>query len=470
MDEFEKFIAQYPKNLNGQFEMDFFGDTLKPDCIFFMNSRKYYVFFNLNSLRNMLDEKWNEIQNKYPKNMEDLKGPLEKFKSEKQNKIYLEERGIWKNITLKIKFWVGEEKYSDDVRDRAKAISYLLSQIDFREQSNNLTIAMIDSVDLKINFYSYEIFDTIHNEVTEINIKIENDEQISESLNILYDKYNALYESIDNDSNDNNKKILKIFLANEINVKLLIIEDSKLQEDSKIHEKMKSLRNKINDIIKVNIEKQSDETFFFGEKMFTFRVIKDIRNEKMVLINSVHIKEFYDQLLAIFLNLRDLLLQLDENDVEIKPEKKMEFIRKYLQKVENLENLKNGIEKEIVKKKSNMTKHGINIGKNCFETLQNLKKGQINDTFKIGDTIVDSYEQMVNEILDKSLLEKASELIKYKKEETIKLIKEFDLLNKLEFIEDKRFNAKEINGILISRQISDPKNPLTDLYSVYLIR
>ena len=68
-----------------------------------------------------------------------------------------------------------------------------------------------------------------------------------------------------------------------------------------------------------------------------------------------------------------------------------------------------------------------------------------------------------------SKLNKTADIIYYRKDETIKLIKVFDLKEKLKFIEDVRFNAKAFNGIMISRNINDPKNQLTDLYSVDLI-
>ena len=47
------------------------------------------------------------------------------------------------------------------------------------------------------------------------------------------------------------------------------------------------------------------------------------------------------------------------------------------------------------------------------------------------------------------------------------LIKEFDLLEKMrDIIEDEKFEINSINGILISKEIDNLSNPLTDKYSV----
>ena len=80
-DDFKKFIDKYPKNLDKTFEFNFFGDTLKPECVFFRDGRRFYVYFNLNELKNKLNEKWSLIFENYPKNLDDLKQPLEVFKS-----------------------------------------------------------------------------------------------------------------------------------------------------------------------------------------------------------------------------------------------------------------------------------------------------------------------------------------------------------------------------------------------------
>ena len=469
MDGFEKFMDQYPENLSGIFEFDFYGDGLKPDCIFWRDGRKYYVFFNLDELRNKLDEKWRYIFEKYPKNLEDLKEPLEKYRLEYKGVEYKENLGFFGIIAFRMKFMIGEEYRNEDIKKRAIALAFLLCQIDYRKKEEYITIGMIDSIDLNIYFYSFPIFDTIKNEIGEINIKTNNFEQKRESLNILCETYNTLNEKIDNEFSDNDKKILKSYLTNEANKKLIMIEDNSPPEDSEEYEKMKSFRNKLNLIISLNIDREVNKSFFFDDDMFKFKIIKDIKLEKFILLNSIHMKKFYDHLVENFKNLRDLLLQLDDSDIEVDIEKKMDFIRKYMNKVQDLAALKGKISKEINSKKAKMREQGIELIKSFYDYFSSQKLLNSENITKVAKQANISYEQVLNANIEKQLLEKTEEIIDYKADETIKLIKEYDLMEKLKFINDPRFNATAINGIMISRKINNPKNHLTDLYSVYII-
>jgi len=105
---------------------------------------------------------------------------------------------------------------------------------------------------LKIDFFPFEIFDTINTEIDGINIKRDTIEQVRESLNFLSQIFNSLNDKIDNNFGDNDKKILKSYLANRINPKLSLVEDYVLSEDSEDYQKRKSLRNKLNYIITIN--------------------------------------------------------------------------------------------------------------------------------------------------------------------------------------------------------------------------
>ena len=178
-------------------------------------------------------------------------------------------------------------------------------------------------------------------------------------------------------------------------------------------------------------------------------------------------KQFYDHLVQIFSDLRDQLLQFDENDNEIKPEKKIDFIRRHMIKIKDLQQLNANIKKEINKTNSDMAKLGIDMTKSGFEILNNLKLKKFSEISEKGKNVVDNYQKIVDYAIDKELLNKSLEIINYRKEETIKLIKEFDLKEKLYFIEDKRFNSKAFNGILITKEIN-LNNPLMDSYSVDL--
>lgn len=87
MDDFEKFMDSYPYKFR-EFEFDFYGDTLKPDYVLWKNKRKYYCFFDLESLKNVLEEKWKKIFEKHPITLEYLKQPLKDYKK-KISKKYI---------------------------------------------------------------------------------------------------------------------------------------------------------------------------------------------------------------------------------------------------------------------------------------------------------------------------------------------------------------------------------------------
>jgi len=467
MNEFEKYKDSTPKELN-QFKFDFYGDTLEPDCIIFKNERKYYVFFDLEKLKEELEGKWQQIFKKFPTNLEYLKQPLDNFKSKSQKKIYEEETGFFGTLSIKIKCLINGEKYDEEVRERAKALALLLSQIDNREKQSYITIGMIDSKTLIIEFNSFLIFNTINNEIREINTKVKNDKEKKETIKIVSEKLETLYNNIDDNYSDSEKGILKCYLAKEISKNLEIIEGAAPKEDTEEFEQMKNMRNKVNNIIHQNIERERDKSFFFDDDTFKFKIIKNTKTEKLVLLNSIFMKQFYDHLVHIFCDLRDQLLQFDDSDYEINPEKKIDFIRGHMTQIQNLQQLDSKIKMEINKTNSDMARFGIDMSKSGFEILNNLKEKKYSNISQQAKDVVDNYQKIVDCAINKELLNKTSNIIYYRQDETIKLIKEFDLKEKLNFIDDERFNSGAFNGILISRIIEDLNNPLMDKYSVDL--
>ena len=400
MDEFEKFMDSYPYKLK-EFEFDFYGDTLKPDCIFWRDKRKYYVFFNLKSLKNILEEKWQTIFTNRPQTLENLKQPLAVYRLDYHKSIYQENTGFLSSLYTRIKCLINSEKYDEQVRERAKALALLLSQVDNREKQDCTAIGMIDSQTLNMDFYPFKIFDTISEEIRQINIKVETDEEIKESLNIVSETLKSLYDKIDNDYDDSDKVILKSYLANEINQKLGIIEGEPPDEESENYEKMKNLRNRVNNILQKNMEKEHDKSFFFDDDTFYFKIIKNTKDIKLVLLNSVFMKQFYDHLVKIFEDLRDQLLQFDDKNNEIKSEKKIDFIRRHMNQIKDLEQLNANIKKDINTTNSKIAKQGIDMSKTGFEIISNLKQGNISNISKQGNNIVDNYEQIMNCAIEK---------------------------------------------------------------------
>ena len=170
---------KYPKSLFGQFEFDLYDDCLKPDCTFILNKRIYYVYFNLKSLSNKLEEDIANLFKKYPKNLENLKEPLEKYLKEYQKEEFKEQSFYVGYIIERIKFIFGEESYDRKVQERVMKMAFLFCQlksetIRINDLNKKTTIGLIDSHKYKIKIYSYEDFQKINDEINNIDVKINN--------------------------------------------------------------------------------------------------------------------------------------------------------------------------------------------------------------------------------------------------------------------------------------------------------
>ena len=114
-----------------------------------------------------------------------------------------------------------------------------------------------------------------------------------------------------------------------------------------------------------------------------------------------------------------------------------------------------------------MVQDGFGVIENGAKGIINIKTMNVDGTFNAGKNIIDSSFQVIDTNIEKKLLKKTRYMISYQKDETIRLIKEFDLLEKMrDIIEDENFEINSINGILISKEIDNLSNPLTDKYSV----
>jgi len=242
--------------------------------------------------------------------------------------------------------------------------------------------------------------------------------------------------------------------------------------------------------------KKENNNFFFGIT-FELKIIKNLEKEKIVILNQgKNLNDFYSKLKTNFENLRDLLYIFDEDDDENEPiteKDKMKFIRKYMTKLKKLDDLKvdnkkkikenyqktfnNGIQtvgdvlskkpdkkvKEKVKTEGEGEGEGKGQGKVEEEKVDNSKLN-INIIKDIGNSAFQIHENYT----ELKLLEKTRENLENRKNKTIKLIKEYDLIRK---IEKKMEEIKEKNvcGLSITRRINDEKNLLEDLYIVDII-
>ncbi len=467
-------LAKYPQNLYGRFEFEFYGDIIEPDCIFWDCKRKYYIYFDIYELKNILEEKLMKIEKDFPLNYEDLKQPLEEYMNTMKKTEYVEKLGFWDEVGLIAKFIFSKESFNEELRTRAKKYAYLISQIKGhlaeKEQKNDelkIIIAKVDSLTLKIDPCYDPILDEFNKEVKEINIKKDTEQELNDSLKLIKEKYDNLTQYIKDGEDENIKKILYSFLAYLMNSKLSSIEDSSPQEGSDSFKMMSSLRSQVNRDIIQNIDGEKSRNYFFN-KEFILKVIKDIKKEKNILLTGININTFYTELEKDFKVSRDHLLNFkkDENE-KITEEDKNKFFKIYMTKVENLENLDNRIEKELNAKNKKMVQDGFGVIENGAKGIINIKTMNADGTFNAGKNIIDSSFQVIDTNIEKKLLKKTRYMISYQKDETIRLIKEFDLLEKMrDIIEDENFEINSINGILISKEIDNLSNPLTDKYSV----
>jgi len=479
MEETKKNTENFSYNIIGKFGIDFFGDTLTPDFLYLIGRIQNLVYFDLTSMKDDLEKLLRNIKNNFPKNYEDLEQPLEDYMQTKKNSMFHENRGFFKTAALKIKFIFGKEIFNEEVRNRAKRLAYLLMQLKYKKEENkdkNYCIGMIDPINLKVEVYPYSILEEIKEEIRFINIKRNNIEEIDASLNILNEKFKEVLQNIDEYPNDDNKKVLKAFLANEIHKKLKEIEKVSFSKEADTYKKMKSLRSKVNKTILENLDIDSnfDENPFFDED-YEYTIIKNTKKEKNILLTGDYINKFKAQLKQDFKNLQNSLKKFDKDEEE------MNFIRKSMDKIEKLESEENKIMKEINKINQKNFEQGIEIGKNIVANFKN-KNDKEEEKEKLGDKldktlqtaqkVGDNIFQIKDNIIDKNSLENKEIIINYNKEETTKLMHLHVLIEKIESVTDekKEYNIDGgINGLMICKKINNSENQIIDSFNVKII-
>ena len=479
MEETKKNTENFSYNIIGKFGIDFFGDTLTPDFLYLIGRIQNLVYFDLTSMKDDLEKLLRYIKDNFPKNYEDLEQPLEDYMNTKKNSMFHENRGFFKTAALKIKFIFGKEIFNEEVRNRAKRLAYLLMQLKYKKEENkdkNYCIGMIDPINLKVEVYPYSILEEIKEEIRFINIKRNNIEEIDASLNILNEKFKEVLQNIDEYPNDDNKKVLKAFLANEIHKKLKEIEKVSFSKETDTYKKMKSLRSKVNKTILENLDIDSnfDENPFFDED-YEYTIIKNTKKEKNILLTGDYINKFKAQLKQDFKNLQNSLKKFDKDEEE------MNFIKKSMDKIEKLENEEDKIMKEINKINQKNFEQGIEIGKNIVANFKNKndkeeekeKLGEkLDKTLQTAQKVGDNIFQIKDNIIDKNSLENKEIIINYNKEETTKLMHLHVLIEKIESVTDekKEYNIDGgINGLMICKKINNSENQIINSFNVKII-
>lgn len=479
MEETKENIENFSYNIIGKFGLDFFGDTLTPDFLYLIGRIQNLVYFDLTSMKDDLEKLLRYIKDNFPKNYEDLEQPLEDYMKTKKNNMFHENRGFFKTAALKMKFIFGKESFNEEVRRRAKRLAYLLMQLYYKIKENkdkNYCIGMIDPINLKVKVFPYSILEEINEEIRFINIKRNSIDEIDASLNILNEKFKEVLQNIDEDSNDDNKKVLKAFLANEIHKKLKEIEKVSFSKETDTYKKMKSLRSKINKTILENLDIDSnfDANPFFDED-YDYTIIKNTKKEKNILLTGDYINKFKAQLKQDFKNLQNSLKKFDKDEEE------MNFIKKSMDKIEKLENEEDKIMKEINKINQKNFEQGIEIGKNIVANFKNKndkeqekeKLGEkLDKTLQTAQKVGDNIFQIKDNIIDKNSLENKEIIINYNKEETKKLIHLHALIEKIESVtnEKKEYNIDgSINGLMICKKINNSENQIINSFNVKII-
>ena len=479
MEETKENIENFSYNIIGKFGLDFFGDTLTPDFLYLIGRVQNLVYFDLTSMKDDLEKLLRYIKDNFPKNYEDLEQPLEDYMKTKKNNMFHENRGFFKTAALKMKFIFGKESFNEEVRRRAKRLAYLLMQLYYKIKENkdkNYCLGMIDPINLKVKVFPCSILEEINEEIRFINIKRNSIDEIDASLNILNEKFKEVLQNIDEDSNDDNKKVLKAFLANEIHKKLKEIEKVSFSKETDTYKKMKSLRSKVNKTILENLDIDSnfDANPFFDED-YDYTIIKNTKKEKNILLTGDYINKFKAQLKQDFKNLQNSLKKFDKDEEE------MNFIKKSMDKIEKLENEEDKIMKEINKINQKNFEQGIEIGKNIVANFKNKndkeeekeKLGEkLDKTLQTAQKVGDNIFQIKDNIIDKNSLENKEIIINYNKEETKKLIHLHALIEKIESVtnEKKEYNIDgSINGLMICKKINNSENQIINSFNVKII-
>ena len=477
----EKF-TEYPKSFFGEFEFDLYDDSLKPDCTYILNDRTYYVYFNLNALYNRLEVKIAELFKKYPKNLENLKDPLQKYMKEYQKEEYKETTSTFGYLWERVKFFFGDEYYNRNVQERLIKMAFLFCQLKsetFRinNLNNKITIGIIDSYNYKIKIYCYEDFKKIKDEVNSIDIKKDNINEINKTLQIIEDKMKTLIDEIKNKykgSDAVNQPIFILYLLKQIDFQLVKIEESnEVLNHAKTYKKMRNIRSQMNKYIKDNI-KREQKKFYFDLDLF-FKIIKNTNQEKKVFLDGINIDAFLKEINKNFENLQSHLFKFDKDELQgvtDNPKNKMaiiQFLREKVEKYEKLEKLEENIDKELNDIDSKIYDDLVDGGKSGVSAILSFKDKDFNAGFEHAKKIGKSYFKAKENKIVKAYKEKTKAIIRYNKDETLKLINEYELLDKFREQKRKIKENENINGYIVSKKIRDPKNPILDLYSVDII-
>ena len=479
-------FKKYPHRLYGDLEFDIYDDKLEPDCIYLFDGRKYFVYFNLNELRNKLEVKIKELFDKNPKNFANLRKPLEDYMKTYQNEEYIDNYWISGTIFEKIKFIIGSEYYSKNKQIRAIKFAYIYSQVNsyLKELENNKKekginvqkcFGMIDSFNYKFEPQEYGNLQKITDEICKFNNKLNNLDEIKESLQTLEELMKKGIKDIQDQYKEKEKEeVLILYFMKKIDEQLSKIENCNIPENTEIYKKRRELRSQINRYFLQNIPKEKkgkNDNFFFGLDL-EFKIIKDTKVEKKVILDGININNFFNTINKNFEDLRDHLFKFDKDKMKngvITTEDRMNFICKYMSKVEKLEELKKNIKIEINKRKKINFNHAVDMADNGINGIKNIQEKDAKGFVGTARAIGNSHYQIIENNIEKELLQKTNTIIDYNREEIIKLIGEYELIEKIKNEKKKIQDGSFINGYCISRKIKSEDNQLLDFYSVDVI-
>ena len=140
-----------------------------------------------------------------------------------------------------------------------------------------------------------------------------------------------------------------------------------------------------------------------------------------------------------------------------------------MDKIQKLEELEKDIDKEINNINLKTYEQVCDGGKTAANAVFSFRNKDYNDAIEKAKDAGKTYYKVKENNIVKAYKDKTKSIIINNKEDTIKLVREYELIYNFEKQRKKVKDESKINGYLVSKIIKDIKNPLLDIYSIDII-
>jgi hypothetical protein len=289
-------------------------------------------------------------------------------------------------------------------------------------------------------------------------------------MQILIDEVKNRYKGLD----EVNQAIIILYLLKKIDEKLSKVEDSNDALGSyKTYKKMRNIRSQMNKYIKENIKNEQKKLFF--DLDLRYKIIKNTKDEKKILLDGVNIDNFLSAINDNFENLQVQLFKFDKDDLGGAKDtaynklKIIEFLKEKMEKLEKAELLEQDIEKEINNINLKTYEQVCDGGKTAANAVFSFRNKDYNDAIEKAKDAGKTYYKVKENNIVKAYKDKTKSIIINNKEDTIKLVREYELIYNFEKQRRKVKDESKINGYLVSKKINKIDNPILDFYSIEII-